>query len=449
MKNFFIASVSIIALLIVGACNKSSQLGADLFDGEKLNLKFSDTLITVRAESENPDSVTAFNFRTASISTFSLLPLGKMYDPVFGITEARINGNFTNSASLFTLDTTAGVSYTLDSVVFVMAYNAADTYGDTTQQQKVSLYRFDATESITSNFANTYTNKKYKTEATPLGSLTFKPTPNTHVKRTDTTYFKPHISFRLKDDFGKALIDTTNYKSYKDDIGKYFRGFELRAEQTTNAMMSFNIGDDSTGIILHYRKKGDTVALQYRFPFSSTSHPYFNHNYSTGTINKYFNGKKTAAGDSLLFVQGMAGPNVKFEFPNLKQQLGTAAVNRAELEFTIVEDSTDKYLPIEQFILTTSTGVLVSDLTRTGTTSVVEFGGGIVTEAGNLRRYKCNISQHLQNMLYGRAGTILYLVPDNGRGTTPNIQGTTRRVVLYGTGHPKYRAKLNLYYTKP
>lgn len=447
MKNIFIASVCLIGLLIVGACNKSSQLGADLFDSSKLDLKFSDSLITITAQTENPDSVVALNSSTA----LSLLPLGKMYDPVFGVTDARIFANFAYSTTTLTLDGAA--SYVLDSIKAVLAYNAADTYGDTTTQQKIGFYRLDASESLTGDNLTLYTNKKYKSQTTPLGSLTFTPKPNTRIYVNDSTSLRPHITFKLDSAFGKALLDTSVHSTYNatfgGDIRKYFRGFEFRSEQTTNAMLSFNLADDSSGIYLYYHKLGDTAKLSYRFPFATVSYPYFNHNYASGSINKFFNSKKTASGDSLMFVQGMAGANVKFEFPNLKKQLGTAAVNRAELEFTVLEDSTDKYLPIERFILTTATGAPVNDLLRNSTSVLAEYGGTIVTEAGNVRRYKCNISQHLQDMLYGRAGTVLYLLPDNGRGTIPNKQGTTRRVVLYGTKHSKYPAKLNLYYTKP
>ncbi len=452
MKNIFIANVCLIGLLIVGACNKSSQLGADLFDSSKLDLKFSDNLITVTAETENPDSVVALNLVSANPTSLSLLPLGKMYDPVFGVTDARIFANFSYGSTALALDGAA--TYVLDDIKVVLAYNGADTYGDTMAQQKIGFYRLDASESLTGDNLNLFTNKKYKSQTTPLGSLTFTPKPTTRVRVNDSVSLRPHISIKLDSTFGKALLDTAVHSTYNasfgGDIRKYFRGFEFRSEQTTNALLSFNIADDSSGIYLYYHKLGvDSPKLSFRFPFTTTSYPYFNHNYAAGSINKFFNGKKTASGDSLMFVQGMAGANIKFEFPNLKKQLGTAAVNRAELEFTVVEDSTDKYLPIQRFILTTATGSPVNDLLRNSSSVLAEYGGTLVTEAGNVRRYKCNISQHLQDMLYGRAGTVLYLIPDNTRGTIPNKQGTTRRVVLYGTKHSKYPAKLNLYYTTP
>ncbi len=449
MKNFFIASVSLILLLIVGACNKSSQLGADLFDKDKLNLTFSDTLITVTAQTEIPDSVFALSISSAGASAFSAMPWGRMYDRVFGEAEARIVTNFTSGTTAIGLDSTQ--VYLLDSVIMVMAYRGTETYGDTTTTQKLGMYRLQAGESLTGDVLTLYSNKKFKTEATPVGKLNFVPYPSTYVRR-DTNYFRPHITFRLSDDLGKALLDPSvhsQFGSFGGDVRKMLRGFEIRSEQLTNTMLSFNMADDSSGIYLFYRKQNDTTKFKYRFPASTLRYPYFSNNYAIGSINKFLNGKKTASGDSLMFVQGMAGPNVKFEFPNLKKQLDGAVVNRAELEFTILEDSTDKYLPIERFILTTASGTLVADLNRTSSTALADFGGVIVTEGGNLRRYKCNISQHLQTMINGSAGTVLYLWPDNTRGNAPNKQETTRRVVLYGTKSKQNRAKLNLYYTKP
>ena len=454
MKNIVIASVSLLVLLIVGACNKSSQLGANLFDGNNLNLSFTDTT-TVVAQTENPDSVLAVSVIGNQVLTnFTKLPLGKMLDPVFGLTEARIYANLGYpNATAPALDGAA--TYTLDSVMFVLSYNGANAYGDTTQKQSISLYRLDASESLSGENFTYYTNKRFKTSTTRLGGLdNFTPMPNSKVrvvKDTNKYDYRPHIAFKLDPNFGKALLDTNVYSSFNafsGSIGKYFRGFELRAEQTNNAMLSFNVNDDTSGIYIFYKKQNDTTKYSYRFAFLSTTFPLFNHDYAKGSINKFYNGKKTSSGDSLLFVQGMAGPNVKFEFPYFKKQLGTAAINRAELEITILEDSTSKYPPTERLILTTANGVPIADLRRNSSTATSEYGGTIVTEAGNLRRYKCNISQHLGNMLSGTAGTTLYLLPDNTRGSIPNKQETTSRVVLYGT-KSKYRTKLNLYYTKP
>ena len=72
--------------------------------------------------------------------------------------------------------------------------------------------------------------------------------------------------------------------------------------------------------------------------------------------------------------------------------------------------------------------------------TIPDFGGFPVTENG-VRKYKMNITQHLQKVLTGAEGTQLYLAP--------HFQYTKAgRVVLYGPKHSKYRAKVNLIFTK-
>ena len=226
MKNIVIASVSLLVLLIVGACNKSSQLGANLFDGNNLNLSFTDTT-TVIAQTENPDSVLAVSVTGNQVATnFTKLPLGKMLDPVFGLTEARIYANLGYpNATAPALDGAA--TYILDSVMFVLSYNGADSYGDTTQKQSISLYRLDASESLSGENFTYYTNKRFKTSTTRLGGLdNFTPMPNSKVrvvKDTNQYDYRPHIAFKLDPNFGKALLDTNVYSSFNafsGSIGK-------------------------------------------------------------------------------------------------------------------------------------------------------------------------------------------------------------------------------------
>ena len=88
------------------------------------------------------------------------------------------------------------------------------------------------------------------------------PNSKVHVVKDTKQYdYRPHIAFKLDPNFGKALLDTNVYSSsnaFLGSIGKYFRGFELRAEQTNNAMLSFNVGDDTSGIYIYYKKQNDT-----------------------------------------------------------------------------------------------------------------------------------------------------------------------------------------------
>jgi hypothetical protein len=71
-------------------------------------------------------------------------------------------------------------------------------------------------------------------------------------------------------------------------------------------------------------------------------------------------------------------------------------------------------------------------------------GGTVRNETVNgvtVKKYYLNLSSHLQLMLNGKQGTVLYLTPH-----LKEQKGS--RVVLYGSKHSKYRAKLNITYTK-
>jgi hypothetical protein len=445
MKNSLFAFLVFAALLLVLSCNKSSLLGSEFFADDKLNLTFSDTLISINAETENPDSVPALDLRSSLSQTFfTKLPVGKMLDPVFGLTEARAYVGFT-TASTINLDSTA--EYELDSVVWVMSYAGAEAYGDTTKFQKLVISQMK--NELLDNFI--YSNRREDVNATPLARFDFIPYPNSPVVfRKDTIDYRsrPHIRIKLDKSFGEPLVNPKTYLAsgpYGGDITKYFKGFEMKMENATNAMVSFNIADDSTGIYIHYKKKFDTVPRTYQFRPIKGSFPSFNHNYTVGTIDRFFNGKKIARGDSLLFAQGMAGANIRLEFPNLSK-LGALAFNRVELEMTVQEDSADKYLPNEQFVITTAKGEIVADLLTQG--EYTSFGGGLNTEGGGIRRYRFNISNHIHKMYRGTGGTAIYIIPDNRRGSIPNKQETTRRTVIYGPKHSKYPMKLNVYYTK-
>ena len=158
----------------------------------------------------------------------------------------------------------------------------------------------------------------------------------------------------------------------------------------------------------------------------------------------------------------------RFELPNLKS-LGKIAVNKAEIEFTI-NDNTDtaNFPALQQLLLLrgvaqipngnlgTLSSVLSilninaqaigdaqqSGFSATSFSTIPDFGGYVVTENG-VRKYKMVITEQMQKIIFGSEGTQIYVVP--------HFQYTRAgRVVLYGLKHPnvKYRPKVNLFYTK-
>ncbi len=455
MKNFLFVLAALAATFSTTSCNDPSLLGADLFAGDKLNLQFSDTL-TINAISEVPDPLIMYSSATYPLDN---LLIGKVADPVFGHTESRIYSQFKANTGIPDFSSVDSFAVYLE-----LPYNAAGVYGDTTVEQKLNVYRL--AEVIPDE--TIYSDKRLNSETTPLGSLSFLPKPNTRelqitqtkddtgkVTKSDTTYLASRIRIRLDDKFGKQILslDSTNLT----DFTTWLKGMEIRAEKETGCMLSFDLSNQTgktSGLVVYYRKTGSATESVYTFPTAGIiKYANFKHNVESAPIKPYINNRAKA--DSLLFVQGMAGPNVKLEFPYL-QSLGKIVINKAELELTAVNDNTkiEAFPAIEQLLLRTARFTSIRDLSLDGAyirsnnarpLDILTTSGGYVrteiVDGSKLNKYYLNLTSHLQLISQGKEGTVIYLMPHFK-------EERASRVVLYGLKSPKYRAKLNLTYTK-
>jgi Domain of unknown function (DUF4270) len=446
MKNIILALAALSALLLFNiSCNQSTLLGADLFQKENLDLIFTDSL-SMNALSETNDSIIV---NSGGVS-FVYLPIGKVKDATFGTYEAR---------AYTELDTTSAYSFstgTIDSVVFVMAYNANGVYGDTTQAQKLSLYRM--TESVKTG--NIYSNQKYAVESTPLGTAEFAPQPRTNINQgkglTALSDTAPQIRIKVNSTaFIQELGNTKNYASPDGSSGffrKWLKGLEIRAEKETNCMLSMDFGSATTTFtgLYVYSKKDTTKSVSFFRSVSGANikHCYFNNNYNNAPIKPFLNDPKKS--DSLLFVQGMSGANIKLEIPYIRN-LGKIVINKAELELTLKEDGTqlDAFAPITQILLRNGLQDVITDVVDGDATSrsakFPSSGGALkvkTVDGEKLSKYVFNISSHLQRILEGKEGSTINVVPFFR-------QENTARMVFYGLNkQSKYRAKINLTYTK-
>jgi hypothetical protein len=479
MKNIWKAFLGLaVCLIVTASCNKTSLLGSELFENDKLNLQFTDTL-TLNALNDAPTPVL---MHVKGITGYDNLPIGNMPDAYFGNLQSSIYAQFglqnITAPAFPPFD-----SVKIDSVRFIMPYNAGGIYGDTTALQKLVVYRL--TEQILGD--SIYSNKTFANAPTPLGSLTFKPTPKTTSQRVitalpgatknDTFTDIPHISIPLDINFAKDIMRLSSTTLADTAFQAWLKGIVIKAETPANCMLNFNMGPSGVtaptgqvgrlaGIYVYYRNNATDTARQF-YSFHTSGQPrYANYknDYLNGKVKDFVNNPKRA--DSLIFLQSLGGSVARLEFPYLKN-MGNIAINKAELEFTINEDADTKTIPaLEQLILLTSSAKItdgnvvnlsgalsliptnsraIGDVGQSGYSvltfnTIPDFGGYPFTENG-VRKYRMNITQQLQKILNGTEGTQLYLVP--------HFQYTRAgRVVLYGAKHSKYKAKVNLIFTK-
>ena len=438
MKNNLITAVVVGMLTTLGtySCIKSTPVGSELFAGDNLNVKFTDT-VTIRCLTEKTDSVAGY-IPTAPPST---LFCGNTIDPTFGRQELMI---FTQVVNAFTPASMVGAQY--DSAVLVLPYDLAFTKIDSSETLRLDVHqlteRMDSAKVI-------YSNKKYTYDPTPIGSLTFMPRLSDSTKNRADTLKSAYVAIRLNDAFARKLIDTTQYPlsptyAFKD----IFKGLCIKANGTTKSVLAFNTASAYARLHVYYRQ--DTAKqLQFMLNTASagssiTRYTYINQNHAGALIAPYLRDVQKA--DSLVFLQGLAGTNVQIEIPYAnKSKLGNIAVNKAELEFTINDKDGYKYPAADLLTLYRIAGGgsldFITDFkTATERTEIGYFGGSPLVSSGTYL-YRMNITDYFQEMVNGKQGSTMTM-------TIYNKTSKTNRAILFGPGTTGVRrAKLKLTYT--
>jgi hypothetical protein len=296
-----------------------------------------------------------------------------------------------------------------------------------------------------------YSNKKYTYNPIPIGSLSFRPRlSDSTTNRADTTTKSAYAAIRLDSTFARKLIDTTQYPlsptyAFKD----IFKGLCIKANGTTKSILAFNTASAYARLHVYYHQDTNKLQLQFMLNQSSagtsiTRYTHINQDFNGAPIAPYI--KNPLKGDSLIFLQGLAGTNIQVEIPYAKNsKLGNIAVNKAELEFTINDKDGYKYPAADQLTLyriAAGGGVdFITDFTTATQVGDLRYFGGVPEVSNGIYLYRMNITDYFQQMLNGKQGSIMTL-------TTYNKTSKTNRTILYGAGTTgTRRAKLKLTYT--
>ena len=463
MKNILVAGVISFILIAVASCNKSSELGLNIFATDQINALFTDTL-SLSAINESTDSVLVYNYGS---TPFDSLLVGRINDSLFGIQESQIFFK----PYVASIPSNLG-SAVFDSIVMVLGYAVTNNYGDTTDLQKLEVYR------LTEDMAQTntiYSNKKFAQESTPIGSISFVPSPNTTTVRYtsdtaaatkfDTTLLPPQLRIRLDQlnpSFKRLLssLDTSvlgTSVTLDTVLDNAINGFTICAKRTSKCMLSLNLSNSGgtasnagAGIYAYYHLPSDTTHYAFHLQTGSINprSMYFTSSIKSSFAGKYLN-STTTAGDYLV-LQGMAGPNIKFEIPNLKSWKGNQkiAINKAELEFTLRTTDAQTYLwsPIKQLIARKPNAGLIADYSDnvglSPSTLPYYYSGGYLTSdyVTNVFKQKINLTHQLQRTLDGVDGLTIYITPNQK-------QVVAARSIFYGTRDTKRKPKLSITYT--
>jgi len=414
------------------SCNKNEELGENIQPSDdRMGVSFIQS-IPVTAYTVYEDSI------KSDETTYNLL--GSYCDPVFGQTNAGIYTQF----KLTTTAVDFGDSPICDSVVLSMAY--AGVYGDSAATMRINVNEI-ADDFYYDNYY--YSNDKLGTYKTNLANIDFVPNFTDSIQ-VGTTKYPAHFRIKLKKTLGQKFINASGTSDLNDNTNflKFFKGLYISANTVSSggAILYLNLLSSLTKLSLYYHNVGDTASTTYNFiisddcaRFTAFDHKKFAN--ATPVLKQQLAGD-TVLGDSILFVQAMAGTKIKLKFPDVigLNALGKIAINKAELVMKVDENSIGDYTPPEKLIL--------SKINANGTVSfLADYAYGDAYYGGyyssTTKEYRFNISKHIQDALLNGSfeDQGLYLVV-SGAAVKSN------RAVIKGNKSSQDNLRLEIIYTK-
>ncbi len=434
MKKFIIKfsfiSLFLLAFAFLNSCNKNEELGLNVQPSEDMLNVFYTKSIPIAAYTVYEDSI-----RTDE-TTYNLA--GSYLDPVFGLTTA---GAYTQ----FRLTTTSvgyGANAHCDSIVLSLAYQGF--YGDTSSYLHLNVFE------ISDDFY--YDNIYYSNDVlgvykNNLADINFKPNFKDSITVGSIKY-APHLRVKLKNSLGQKFIDASGTSDLADNTAflKFFKGLYISTNNVTSGgtILYLNFLSSISKLTMYFHNDEDTLAYNFVINSDCARFNKFDHkkfSQASQDLKLQLKGD-TTKGDSLLYIQAMAGTKIRLKFPeamNLKD-LGKIAINKAELVLKVEDNSTDIYAPPDKLIL--------SKINSDGTLSfITDYAYGDAYYGGSYssttKEYRFNVSKHIQDALLNGAF--------EDQGLFILVSGAavkSNRVVIKGAKRSEDNLRLEIIYTK-
>lgn len=425
-------------IILFAACTKisSTEIGTELIPAvDGVNTK--DTIITVYAKNAGTDTI------SPTLSQNHVV--GRIDDPLFGTTDARINFQLSLPASNFYFESTKG-NLLLDSVVLVLSYNGI--WGDSTKPVMLHVNELDNNNGQTfspdttagqydayiKSYSGTYDNTVKFAASTSLNNEYPTTVYPTTLEDSVRHYFADSginmIRIRLNDAFGTRLLNYDTLSAYKNDstFHNYLKGLQVYADSGSynNALLKIGLTDANTKLALYYRYHPadsaatvmDTTVKYFTVKGDCAHSNYIARDRSKGEINAYMPPNNAGGiNDDLIYLQAGPGTYATVTIDSLAlESMPNYIIHRAELLMEQAADfSSDTYLtPPNLFLLakddTSQFLVPGFDTSNISTADAIisssylanysDFGGvPKKNTTTNLYSYSFNISRYVQGVI--------------------------------------------------
>lgn len=448
MRNILFSGLLLTTILSLFSCNNDSLVGADVVDGDGIEVVYTDTITIEASTSFGVDSL------ITKSPTFSIgkLYLGQIEDEFFGsqtytpYMTPRLN---TSRPNFFV----EGEYVTVDSVVMYVALDTSDIYGSKTVSFNLQVNQLESKI----NTEDTYYIDQKLEIADPL-SQELSILPNLQgqelVFEEDTFTFEPCLRLPLDKDYFQTFVnDSLNYQN-DTTVADYIKGLAIQG-QTANSVLGIspNLNFSSTTpvnkIAVFYT---DTVPKVYLFPITGPRHLYLD-NQTAGS--KAFQSVDNASPeDDYFYVQGFNQYEVRLAFSESNfENWGNVIIKKAELEFYTAEDE-NPFVPIPAMLLDVldedDERSLVIDIERIVTAGLdlnALFGGVLTEEEIDntvVKKYTMNITQYFSQLVEENT-----MESDSVVINARSPLTVPERSIILGPQHEEYPMKLKVLYSLP
>ena len=418
------------------SCNEVKKVGNEI---QPETIKFHITHI----DTFNVDAYTIY-FKNVNTRISSFTLFGNYEDPSIG--KFSVEGYSMLDNVKDNLSFELGAEY--DSLVLYFV-GFPYYYGDTTQFFDLKVYRLEQPLD-THNIYNSTT--RLQKSDNPIGVARFK--PFTHKRDT--------IKIRLSDEIGKMIFEKGGLPELANhyNFNKLLRGLAFTSSSNGCILGFYNSNPkglaDRAFIRLYYSVTENNVKKRrfQTFNFSSRNlcfnfiHSDFNGLLSNLRINK--DTLQSSLADNRTYIQGSTALFTILNFKgltSLKSLKNKILINKAEIYLKVDETlffsnnikhnppSISIYFPDKYNDLVEKEDGTLKTVTIRGSTSL---GKVIAFYNQDLKSYSINVTDYIQDFIYGRENSIRFLLSPS------NWASTMDRLIL---SNPSDNIKLKLYYT--
>lgn len=471
----------IITACVITACTKitTTDIGGGLLPGVD-NIDAKELYMNVATKNAG-DS----NNHAAISQDFSLGYISN--DPMFGKVSATVNMQLAPSSFPFAFGNYNKDSVWLDSVVLVMSYKGV--WGDSFQNLAFRVYQISNDEPFSKDsvYSSAHLFDRNLVELT----RGFNPAvinPRTLWDSVHAYNEEATRQVRIKLDsatFGRKIVygfDSSNAYKTATAFSQYFRGIQVRPEQTGNCLLRVNILDTNTKLAIYYRYADpsnaghrDTAVNYWKATSGTTAAAnYIKRDRSGSLAQKYYPSANIE--DSVLFLE--AGPGIfsNVTMPDLSG-LKNIIIQRAELVMDQVPDNSDLFLTPPNIFLTTYSTKYNKRFLTPGS-QVIASDSSTVSNVSSLGiypiptvdpltgrthySYKFDLTQYVQNVvtrgaqqynfvLYAPGNDVIYAGEESSVRlpiySSPLNAPAVGRVVLGGGNSVNHKMRLHIVYT--